>query len=95
MLSTRKTLGNLLYKVLDAIVAMISWSILFLFRRTNFEGATFNEAICSLDKNYWTGLMIIPIFWLILYKITDSYGQIYRMSRIEEFIKSIWTTVLG
>ena len=95
MLSTRKTLGNLLYKVLDAIVAMISWSILFLFRRTNFEGATFNEAIGSLDKNYWTGLIIIPIFWLILYKITDSYGQIYRMSRIEEFIKSIWTTVLG
>jgi len=90
----RKYLGNLLYKGLDFVAAALAWTFLFIFRRIYNENGNFNFENLQ-DKNYLFGIILIPIFWLIFYKITDSYGEIYRMSRLKTFFKTICVSIIG
>ncbi|MFW5705856.1 MAG: sugar transferase, partial [Bacteroidota bacterium] len=47
------------------------------------------------DPKLYAGILIIPLFWLILYIIAGSYRKIYRKSRIREFTITFSTIFIG
>ena len=93
-MKTRKFLGNLTYILLDYLAAIIAWALLWGFRRIEIEEATFGWNIFN-DNNFWIGILVIPIGWLVLYAITDNYEDIYKMSRVSVFFRTIFVGIVG
>lgn len=87
--------GLVFYIFGDYSTALIAWFLFFVYRKAYLEITTFNWDWVSNDPNFAYGLMIIPFAWLLLYAVFDSYKSIYRMSRINELFRSIFTALLG
>src|SRR5688572_11988118 len=84
------------YIVADVISAALAWTIFFSFRKIYIEGFTTNDFKVFLDDtNYFLGLAIVPMFWVLLYAIGGYYDNIYRRSRIGEIGKTFLHTLIG
>ncbi len=85
------------YLFFDILSAAISWFLFFIYRKNsvypyffdNFYDQVFN------DNNFYKGIIIIPIYWLILYTFTGFYRKIYRKSRIKELEQTLIITLIG
>ena len=47
------------------------------------------------DKNFWIGIIVIPICWLILYLMAGAYRNVYSKSRVRELGQTFITTLIG
>jgi exopolysaccharide biosynthesis polyprenyl glycosylphosphotransferase len=95
---TRRGISKLLtgYIFFDYISALLVWILFYIFRKSYLEYFPF-ELSSDLfnNQNFINGILIIPAFWLILYILFDSYKDIYRMSRLSEFIRTIISVFVG
>lgn len=90
-----KTKGIFFYIFFDWLSAILSWILLFIFRKIFIEKNSFAEANIFSDNQLFLALLILPIFWLIFYFISGTYTDIYRKSRIKEFQKTFWQALVG
>ena len=81
-----------LYKLADFLSAMIAWALFFAYRK-NIEGSAL-ESIW-VDPNFYYGIAIVPIGWSLFYGIFDNYKDVYRMSRMSVFIRTIFLSIFG
>jgi exopolysaccharide biosynthesis polyprenyl glycosylphosphotransferase len=78
------------------MAAAIAWTILFIYRKKFLETARFgNDVKLEFDANYFLGLAIIPIFWIMLYYIGGHYGRIFRRHRLKELSQVAIISVVG
>ncbi len=84
---------TLLYRVADFLTAMLAWALFFLHRR-NMEG-TLDVQGALADPNFWYGVLLIPIGWLLFYAIFDHYNDIYRLSRLATFTRTFFLSLFG
>jgi exopolysaccharide biosynthesis polyprenyl glycosylphosphotransferase len=82
-----------LYACADLFSAMLAWA-LFYYIRAKGEGKTFDEGVID-DHNFWYGLVIIPIAWVIFYWIFDRYQDIYRLSRFTTLVRTFFLSLAG
>jgi exopolysaccharide biosynthesis polyprenyl glycosylphosphotransferase len=82
-----------LYACADFISAMAAWA-LFYYIRARGEGKTLQEGIID-DYNFWYGLVIIPVAWIIFYWIFDRYKDIYRLSRFTTLVRTFFLSLAG
>ena len=47
------------------------------------------------DPNFFYGILIIPIAWILLYSVFDKYEDIYRFSRIATLKRTFFLTLMG
>ena len=91
-----KKLHVLKYIVLDVIAAAIAWTLFFVYRKAYLEPLKFGYEIpVSFDTNFYYGLILIPIFWVIIYFIIGTYNKIYRKSRLKEFGQTLLISIIG
>ena len=76
--------------ILDYLSAVFAWILFFYFRKTQIEFSTF-----YLDKQFYLGVIIVPIFWLFLYSLQGTYLQIKRLYRIQIVNLTIFGATLG
>ena len=57
----------------DLSSAILSWICFYYFRKTEIESSEF-----IMDNNYYLGLILIPLFWLIFYTSTGNYKNVYK-----------------
>lgn len=69
-----------LYACADFLSAMAAWALFYLFRAWG-EGKSLSHGVLD-DHNFWYGVVIIPIGWIIFYWVFDRYTDIYRLSRL-------------
>ena len=73
-------------------MAMLAWALFFFYRK-------FLEAIhpaqALQDPNFYLGIFIIPVGWVLLYAIFDHYTDIYRQSRLAVLSRTFFLTFLG
>jgi exopolysaccharide biosynthesis polyprenyl glycosylphosphotransferase len=82
--------------VLDLLSAAIAWSLFFFFRKYSFDVYTFRELeLIFHDPNFFIGIAVVPVFWLILYTMVGTYKRIYRKSRLKEFGQTFMITLIG
>jgi polysaccharide biosynthesis protein PslA len=73
------------YALVDFITAALSWAIIFFLRKYLLGLSLTDDGVLTTDKNFWLGIFIIPLGWLILYFLVGSYKSLYAKSRLREF----------
>lgn len=94
MKSWRLPKGVVLYALADYLAAIISWVLFVLVRKMAIEGRSFDERLFQ-DVNFQYSLIVVPLVWMLVYIILDSYHHIYRLSRLTEFSRTLLATLLG
>ena len=79
-----------LFLISDYVSALFSWSIFFFLRKTLIENQDF-----EMDVNFWLGVGLIPLFWMLLYFVQGTYIQIRRMFRLKLLNLTLSISVLG
>lgn len=91
-----KSLQVFKYVFFDVLSAAIAWSLFFFFRKYSFDVYTFKELeLIFHDPNFYIGVAVVPLFWLILYTLVGTYRKIYRKSRLRELGQTFLITLIG
>ena len=91
-----KALQTFKYIFADYLSASLAWSLFYLYRKFYIEPDKFGilpEQI--FDRQYILGMIILPLIWVLSYYLTGFYKDIYRKSRINEFIQTFATSIIG
>ncbi len=83
------------YVFSDFIAASLAWTVFFIYRKVYIENGVFNKTDIIFDNNFYLGIIIIPIFWLLIYYVSGYYSYIYRKSRLKELSKTFSATLFG
>lgn len=91
-----KALQLIKYLLADYITAATAWSLFYAYRKIYIEPFKNNQSaeIYFDDKFYW-GIIIVPVFWVLLYALTGTYKNIYKKSRIKEFWQTLFISIVG
>ena len=74
-------------------MAMLAWALFFLYRKS-LEGAPLDTEVFQ-DPNFYLGVILVPIGWVLLYGIFDQHSDIYRMSRLTTLTQTFFLSFLG
>lgn len=67
----------------------MAYSGLYVFRKLVIESAHFGNTVeIALNQRYWTGSLLVVLFWLGLYYLTEFYKEPYRRSRLRDLINT-------
>lgn len=84
------------YLLADLVAAILSWLLFFVYRKIVVESFTISQWKTFLnDPNFFIGIAVIPLFWLLIYSISGYYKNIYRRSRIGEVSTTFLHTFIG
>lgn len=92
-MNRQRRIDFLVYSAADFLTAMLAWACFFLYRK-QMEQMPIDASLFK-DENFWYGIVIIPIGWLLLYSIFDKYRDIYRLSRLATLARTFFLTFLG
>jgi exopolysaccharide biosynthesis polyprenyl glycosylphosphotransferase len=91
-----KRLHTFRYIVLDFSSATLTWIIFNFFRKKVIESAVFGVSVnLEFTKSLLFSTIVISIFWLIAYYFSGYYYNIYRKSRIQEFLQTFVISLIG
>jgi exopolysaccharide biosynthesis polyprenyl glycosylphosphotransferase len=92
-----KLRGILLQVAIDWFAALVSWTLLFAFRKVYIDAYTtdFSLNIFLDDVNYLLGVLVVPLFWNLLYFLTNTYKDIYRKSRLSSVVRTFFQALGG
>ncbi len=93
MNSSRKT-ELTFYKLADYLSAMLAWYLFFIYRK-NLESPDWNLQDILHDDRLWQGIVLVPVYWLLLYYIFDKYRDIYSISRLETIKNTFFISFMG
>lgn len=77
------------------MAASIAWTILFVYRKNHFEKPVFGDIKIEFDGNYFLGLIVIPLLWIMIYTMGGHYTRIFRRHRLKEFAQILIASVVG
>ena len=83
-----------IYRLADYLTAVLSWFIYFGYRKSIETGKVDFTDIFS-DQNFYWGIVLVPIFWIITYQIFDKYKDIYRYSRLSTLFNTFVISFLA
>ena len=89
-----RPIALLRYIFFDFVAAMLVWLVFYAYRKVYVEGQMLSIKSFS-DPKLMYGLVLIPLGWVLLYAIFDSYKDIYRLSRLAELLKTLFLSFVG
>jgi exopolysaccharide biosynthesis polyprenyl glycosylphosphotransferase len=91
-----QTKQRFLYLFFDFLSAMGAWVLFFLYRKIQVEPQVFGtEVPLTFGPRFWSGTIGLPFAWILLYFFTGFYKDMYRRSRLDDFIRTLYTSLLG
>lgn len=91
-----RKLQRLKYLLFDFSAAALSWCLFYIFRKTYIEPKKFGHPVeIQFDNTFYTGLILIPLFWIAIYALTGIYKDPYRKSRLKELGQTLLTSLIG
>lgn len=83
------------YVFSDFLMASLAWGIMY-FLRKYFLGLTVSEdGELAIDDNFWLGVTLVPLGWLILYTLVGSYRSLYKKSKLQEITTVFICSLIG
>lgn len=76
--------------VLDWLVAISAWATFYYVRKIFIEDTSF-----SIGTSYVPGLLIIPVFWLIIFAVQGTYIDVRRLHRMKVVTLTMVSAILG
>ncbi len=84
------------YVIADYFTALASWVIFFIYRKIVITAPLYTPSSKEIfNGNFYAGIILIPLFWLLIYYVSGEYHDIYRKSRLQELGKTIFIVTLG
>jgi len=84
------------YVVLDWLAALIAWTLFYIYRKYTEDPEILNNIHQVVnDDRFWLGILILPIFWLMMNVMIGSYRKVYRKSRLKELGQTLIITLIG
>lgn len=83
------------YLLADYFTATIAWALFFLFRKVFIESQKHNSTVINFTDNFYLGVFLIPVFWILLYALTGTYKDIFRRSRLIEMFQTLVISLVG
>ena len=86
------------YVLADYIAAALAWSLFFIYRKYSVEpNAVDHFTEVFQDRNFYKGIFIIPVFWLLIYAMIGTYNlrKIYRKARLRELSQTLMISLIG
>ncbi|NND08360.1 MAG: sugar transferase [Saprospiraceae bacterium] len=74
-------------------MALLAWACFFAYRKKE-ENEFFDFSMLD-DRNFYIGIVLIPLGWVLLYSIFDEYRDLYRKSRIKTIGRTFWLILIG
>ncbi len=90
-----KTLQVVKYVVADLLSATIAWGIFYFYRKAQIESVLFGYIPFQPDDNFFLGITLLPILWVVVYALMGTYNDIYRKSRLKEFGQTFIVALIG
>ncbi|MFT6851009.1 MAG: exopolysaccharide biosynthesis polyprenyl glycosylphosphotransferase [Sphingobacteriales bacterium] len=91
-----RQLQTIKYILADISTSVLTWVLYFSFRKIFIESQKYGYAIpVEFDRNFYLGLILMPIFWIMLYAIMGEYRRIYRKPRLREIVRTFSQSFLG
>jgi exopolysaccharide biosynthesis polyprenyl glycosylphosphotransferase len=84
----------IIYRLGDFFAAGFAWACFFLFRK-RVEDPEYDIFSLTDDPNFFYGIILIPIAWILLYSVFDKYEDIYRFSRIATLKRTFFLSLMG
>jgi len=82
--------------LVDFVAAMISWFTFFTYRKVFVEPDKFGYDIpFEANTHLYLGLLVVPMYWVLLYALSGAYIDVWRKSRIKEISRTFSITVMG
>lgn len=80
----------------DLLSASVAWACFYIYRKISIESEKFGFSIpVEFGLRFYLGLILIPLFWLILYYASGYYRDVYRKSRLAELWFTLRITFIG
>jgi exopolysaccharide biosynthesis polyprenyl glycosylphosphotransferase len=84
------------YVAADLFGSALAWTLFFIYRKLHLEPIKFGyEVPLTFDRNYFLGLVLIPLFWFGLYTVIGGYREIYRRFRTKELGQTLLISLIG
>ncbi len=84
------------YVFFDWLAAVLAWTMFYIYRKYSENPTVFPDIEAAFDdRKFWLGVVIVPLFWLLLYVVIGSYRRIYRKARLKELGQTVIVTLIG
>ena len=83
------------YLIADFLAAAMAWSSFWIFRKIILETRKYGAIELEFNQKFFVGLILIPVFWLLLYALIGTYNNIFRKSRLKEMGQTLFISFIG
>ncbi len=85
-----------IYLFFDFLSAAIAWALFYIFRKIHIEPQVFGYDVeLEFGLRFVLGIIIVPLFWLLLYYLSGFYKEVYRKSRLSELGQTFFNSLAG
>lgn len=91
-----KRITTILYILTDFVSAAIAWTIFNYYRKTQIDTLKMGEYTGPIfDNRFFISVLVLPLIWVLVYYLSGSYNNVLRKSRINEFVQTLATSIIG
>lgn len=91
-----KFLRTIYYIVADFISAGMAWTFFNYYRKTQVDSLKTGGVTGEIfDNQYYISVIVLPLVWVLVYYLSGSYNNVLRKSRINEFVQTLATSIIG
>ena len=92
----RKSVQTARYIFFDFFTASASWTLFYLYRKVILEPVYFGTRLpIELNTRFYLGIIIIPVFWILLYYLSGYYKDPFRKSSLNELGQTFFIILIG
>ncbi len=85
-----------IYVLADWFGALLAWTLFYAYRKASIESILYGYKIpFTPDTNFYLGITVLPILWLIVYALVGTYNDIFRKSRLREIGLTFYVSIIG
>lgn len=78
------------YILADLLSAGLAWTLFNYYRKTRID-----HAVEIFDRQFYISIAVLPVTWVLVYYLSGSYNNVLRKSRINEFVQTLATSIIG
>ncbi len=91
----RRKIDTLIYVLLDALAAFVAWTLFYRYLRHSGLDLSQLTARLQMDDAYTHSTILVTLGWVLFYAVFDDYRDVYRMSRLLTFKRTLFLSLTG
>ncbi|MFM9050975.1 MAG: sugar transferase, partial [Bacteroidota bacterium] len=81
--------------IADWLSALAAWALFYVYRKSYIENLTIDWSSYMNDNRFMTGIILLPLLWVLFYSLTGAYRNVYRRSRLRELGNTMYHSLIG